>query len=61
MLSLVISTIAFFIASYFLKRWADENEFPKGMTRSTFIFVLALAIAYGVAWLVDKLAGATGL
>ncbi len=61
MLSLVVSTIAFFIASYFLKRWADENEFPKGMTRSTFIFVLALAIAYGIAWLVDKLAGTTGL
>jgi membrane protein DedA with SNARE-associated domain len=60
-LSLVVSTIAFFIASYFLKRWADENEFPKGMTRSTFIFVLALAIAYGIAWLVDKLAGTTGL
>jgi hypothetical protein len=56
MLSLTISTIAFFLASYFIKRWADSNDFPKGMTRSLGIFVLALAFAYGVAWLVDKVA-----
>ena len=60
MLTLVLSTIAFFVASYFLKRWADENEFPKGMTRSLGIFVLALAIAYGIAWLVDRMIGIAG-
>jgi membrane protein DedA with SNARE-associated domain len=59
-LSLVLSTIAFFVAGYFLKRWADENEFPKGMTRSLGIFVLALAIAYGIAWLADKMIGIAG-
>jgi hypothetical protein len=59
-LTLVLSTIAFFVASYFLKRWADENEFPKGMTRSLGIFVLALAIAYGIAWLVDRMIGIAG-
>jgi len=53
-LSLVISTIAFFVASYYIKRWADDNDFPKGMTRSLSIFVLALALSYGVAWAVDK-------
>jgi len=56
MLSLTISTIAFFLASYIIKRWADNNDLPKGMTRSLGIFVLALAFAYGVAWLVDKVA-----
>ena len=61
MLSLVISTLAFFIASYFLKRWADDNSFPRGMTRSISILVLALAIAYGVAWAVDKVVALAGV
>ena len=56
MLSLVVSTIAFFAASYFIKRWADANDLPKGMTRSLGIFVLAIAFSYGVAWLVDRVA-----
>ena len=52
--SLVASTIAFFVASYFIKRWMDENDIPKGMTRNLTIFALAIAVAYGVAWLVDR-------
>ena len=53
MLSLVVSTIAFFVASHFIRRWADSNDFPKGMSLSISIFVAALAVSYGVAWLVD--------
>lgn len=53
--SLVLSTIAFFIASYFIKRWMDDNDIPKGMTRNLTIMVLATAVAYGVGWLVDKI------
>ena len=30
MLSLVLSTIAFFVASYYLKRYLDEMDIPKG-------------------------------
>jgi len=56
MLSIVVSTVAFFIAGYFLKRWADANDLPKGTTLNISIFVAAIAIAYGVAWLVDKMA-----
>ena len=56
MLSIVISTIAFFVASYYIKRWADDNGIPKGLTRSLCIFILAIALAYGVAWVVDKVA-----
>ena len=56
-LSLVVSTIAFFAASYFIKRRFDEMDLPKGMTRNVTIFALALAIAYGVAWGVDWVAG----
>jgi ABC-type Na+ efflux pump permease subunit len=55
---LIASTIAFFAASYFIKRSMDENDIPKGMTRNLTIFTLAIAVAYGVGWLVDRVAGA---
>ena len=55
MLSLVVSTIAFFVFGYFIKRWADDNDMPKGMTLNISIFIAALALSYAVAWLVDKL------
>lgn len=53
MLSLVVSTIVFFIAGYFLKKKFDEMDIPKGMLRSFTLFVLAAAISYGAAWVVD--------
>ena len=53
--SLVASSIAFFVASYFIKRWMEENDIPRGMTRSVTIFVLAVALAYGVGWIVDHI------
>ena len=51
---IVVSTIAFFVASYYLKRWADDNDIPKGMTRNIAVFTIAIALAYGVAWVVEK-------
>lgn len=57
MLSLVVSTVAFFVASYFIRRHLEEMGIPKWMTRGMTVFVLALALAYGVAWLVDSIAG----
>jgi hypothetical protein len=54
--SLIVSTIAYFGASYLIRRWMDENDIPKGMTRSLTVFALALAIAYGAGWLVDLVA-----
>lgn len=53
--SLLISTVVFFVASYFIKRWVEDNDIPKGMTRSITIFVLAAALAYGAGWLVDRI------
>ena len=53
--NIVLSTIAFFVASYFIKRWMDENDIPKGMTRNMTIFAVAAAIAYGVGWLVEHI------
>lgn len=56
MLGIVVSTLAFFIAGYFLRRWAAANDFPKGMTLNISIFVAALAVAYAIAGIVDRLA-----
>jgi len=53
--SLIASTIVFFVGSYFIKRWMEENDIPKGMTRSVTIFFLAIALAYGVGWLVERI------
>jgi hypothetical protein len=56
MLSLVISTVAFFVAAYFIKRYLNGMDIPKGMTRSIVVFTLALAISYGVALVVEWIA-----
>ncbi len=50
---LVLSTIAFFAASFYIKRYLDGIGVTKTTTRGLVIFVLALAIAYGVAFIVD--------
>ena len=60
MLSLVISTIAFFVAAYFIKRYLDEIGVPKTAVRGLVVFVLALAVAYGVAFTVDWAMGLAG-
>ena len=57
MLGIVLSTIAFFVASFFIKRYLDEIGIPKTMVRGMVVFVLALAVAYGVAFIVDWLSG----
>ena len=50
---LIVSTVAFFVFSHFLKRWADDNDLPKGMTRSVSIFTVAIALSYALACVVD--------
>ena len=57
MLSLALSTIAFFVSIYFLRRYLENMGIPKGVTRSVLIFSLALAISYVVALAVDQLPG----
>ena len=60
MLSLALATIAFFVASYFIRRYLDETGIPKTLVRGLVVFVLALAAAYGVAFIVDRVAGLAG-
>lgn len=58
MLGIVLSTIVFFVTTYFLKRYLDGIGIPKTMVRGMVVFVLALAAAYGVAYVVDWLSAA---
>jgi hypothetical protein len=60
MLSLAFATIAFFVASYFIRRYLDETGIPKTLVRGLVVFILALAAAYGVAFVVDRAAGLAG-
>jgi len=53
---IIASTIAFLVASYFIKRYFDGTDIPRGMTRNITIFTLALAVAYAVGWAVDHIA-----
>jgi hypothetical protein len=53
MTSLIISTIVFFIAAWFAKRWLDEQGIPKGMTRSVVVFFLASMVSWGASDVVD--------
>jgi hypothetical protein len=52
-LSIVVSTIVYFVASYLIRRKLDEMDIPKSMTRSITIFCAALIICYGAAAAVD--------
>jgi len=57
MLSLVVSTIVFFVASFLIKRRFEEMDLPKGMTRSLVMFSISMALAYAAAVAVDWIAG----
>jgi hypothetical protein len=52
-LSFFVSTVVFFIAGYFIRRYLDDMGIPKTMTRGVVVFVAALMIAYGVAYVID--------
>ena len=57
MWSLILSTIAYPIAAFFIKRKYDAMNLPTGMIRNTVVFSLALAVSYGVSMVVDKVTG----
>jgi len=55
MLSFLLSTIAFFVSAYYVKRFLENQGIPKGMTRGVLVFSISLLIAYLVAFGVDRL------
>ena len=57
LLDLILSTVAFFVAVHYLRRYLDDMEVEKGMTRSILIFVLASVASTAVSSVVEKLQG----
>jgi hypothetical protein len=53
MWNLIICTIVFFVAAWYVRRYMDEQEIPKGMTRGIVIFALAFFVSLGVGKMVD--------
>ncbi|MHB1589977.1 MAG: hypothetical protein ACYCTW_00345 [Sulfuricella sp.] len=53
MWNLIISTIVFFIAAWYIHRYLDEHGIPKGMTRGILVFVLASLVSWGAGEVVD--------
>jgi hypothetical protein len=61
MWNLVVSTVMFFIAAWYIHRYLDENGIPKGMTRGLMVFVLASVVSWGAGeatdWIQEKIEG----
>ncbi len=53
MWNFIISTLMFFIAAWYIRRYLDEQGVPKGMTRSLLVFVLAYIVSWGAGEAVD--------
>lgn len=54
MLDLILSTIAFFAASYWLKRYLDDRDIAAGKSRSLLVMVLATAASLIVSAIVTE-------
>lgn len=57
MLSLFLSTIAFFLAAFFINRYLDAQGLERNMSRKILVGTLATVISIGAAWATDKLDG----
>jgi ABC-type transport system involved in cytochrome bd biosynthesis fused ATPase/permease subunit len=61
MWNLVISTIVFFMAVWYIRRYLEEQGIPKGMTRGLLVLILAFLVSWGageaVDWVQEKIAG----
>ncbi|MBU1426128.1 MAG: hypothetical protein KKH12_13190 [Gammaproteobacteria bacterium] len=59
--NLVISTIVFVIAVWYIRRYLEEQGIPKSMTRGLLVFILAYMVSWGagtaVDWLQEKVEG----
>lgn len=55
-LSIVLSTVGFFAARFYVNRFLDGIGMPATFTRSTVAFCAALLAAYAIAYAVDRIA-----
>lgn len=52
-MNLIISTIVFFLAAWYIRRYLDEQAIPRGMTRGILVIVLASLASWGAGEMVD--------
>jgi hypothetical protein len=61
MWNLIISTVVFFIAAWYVRRYLDEQGIPKGMSRGLMVFILASLVSWGAGdatdWVQEKIEG----
>ena len=55
MLSIIVSTLAFFVAAWYLNRYLNEQEIAEGMTRRILVLVLASVVSSAVGMGLDAL------
>jgi 4-amino-4-deoxy-L-arabinose transferase-like glycosyltransferase len=53
MWNLILSTAAFLVAAWYLRRYLDEQGVPKGMTRGMLVLVLASVVSWATGEVVD--------
>lgn len=53
MWNIIISTIVFVIAAWYLRRWLESQGLPHGMTRGLLVFLLAYLVSWGAGAAVD--------
>ena len=53
MWNIIISTVVFIVAAWYIRRYLDEQAIPAGMTRGLLVFVLASIVSWGAGAVVD--------
>lgn len=53
MWNLIISTLVFFIAAWYIHRYLSEQGIPKGMTRGILVFMIAYLASWGAGKMAD--------
>ena len=57
MWNLIISTLVFIVAAWYIRRYLDEMGITKGMTRGVMVFILAYLVSWGAGAVVDWFQG----
>lgn len=55
--NLIVSTIVFFAAAWFLHNYLEEQGIPSSTTRGILVFTLASLLSWGAGEAVDRPAG----
>jgi hypothetical protein len=57
MWNLIVSTIVFIAAAWYMHLYMDKQGIPKGMSRKLMVFIVAYAVSWGSGEVVDWVQG----